>query len=255
VILCVDIGNAWIKLAVADTSGVLGRERFASGEVLRDGGGLETVVRRAAASVLSVRGAVVCSVVPEVTRPVLACVGGVLGIRPVLVTHEMRFPMEIAVPLPARTGVDRLCAAAGALSGRRRHAIVADAGSAVTVDLVHDGRYLGGPIIAGPEASLAGLHARASQLPAIEFAALEADPWPESFDTTETAMVLGASLGLSGALREAVRHLDRHARTRPPRFLTGGWAFVLAARLGPGWQVDADLTIRGLHRVAELNGI
>ena len=253
-ILCVDIGNSWIKMAVADEPGVLGRERFATRAVHHDLGGLELAVRRSSAAVLAVRAAVACSVVPELTRDVLKCVGDVLGLRPVLVTHEMRFPMEIALPLPSRVGVDRLCVAAGALGGRRRHAIVADAGSAVTVDLVRDGKYLGGAIFAGPDAALDALHARTSQLPAIDFAALE-DHWPDSFDTTEGAMVLGASLGTVGAIREVARHLERHAGSRPPRFLTGGWAGVLGAALGPGWTVDTDLAIRGLHRVAQLNGV
>jgi type III pantothenate kinase len=254
VILCVDIGNSWIKMAVADESGVLGRERFATASVRHEPGGLELAVRRSSAAVLAVRGALACSVVPEVTREVLKCVGDVLGLRPELVTHEMRFPMEIAVPLPSRVGVDRLCTAAGALGGRRRHAIVADAGSAVTVDLVSGGKYLGGTIFAGPDAALEALHARASQLPGIDFEAL-VDHWPDSFDTTESAMVLGASLGTVGAIREVARYLERHAGSRPPRFLTGGWAGVLAAGLGAGWTVDADLTLRGLHRVAQLNGI
>jgi type III pantothenate kinase len=254
VILCVDVGNSWVKMAVAEESGVLGRERCALEEVRRDAGGLELAVRRSTAAVLAVHGAVVCSVVPEVTRRVLSCVGGVVGVRPVLVTHEMRFPMEIAVPLPSRVGVDRLCAAAGALGSRRRHAIVADAGSAVTVDLVSDGKYLGGPIFAGPDAALGALHARTSQLPPIDFAEQE-DHWPDSSDTTESAMVLGTSLGTVGAVREAARHLERHAGSRPPRFLTGGWAGVLAARMGAGWTVDPDLSVRGLFRVAQLNGV
>jgi type III pantothenate kinase len=251
VILAIDIGNTRIKCAVVDAARVLGHEyletrRYGDVTVIGD------MIRRASGAVLAIDGAIVSSVVPPATMKVVGAVEQQVGIRPRLVDHLARFPFRLAVREPGRVGVDRLCAAAGAVGERRRNAIVVDAGSAVTVDVVRDGVFLGGIIAAGPAVALRGLHQHANQLPAIDLAG-DASAFPRRFDDTDSAMTLGAGLGGVGVIRESVRYLEESAGKVSCKRVTGGFGRMLSARLPKSWLFDPDLTLRGLYVVAKLN--
>jgi type III pantothenate kinase len=191
-------------------------------------------------------------VVPELTGIVAGHVHSALGVRPLEVTPRLKLPMELAVPIPATVGADRIAAAAGALDTRRRNAIVVDIGSAITVDVVRDGKFLGGVIMAGPATALSSLGERARRLPRIDYAEVD-DIFPDSFDATEPSMVLGATLAAVGGVREASRMLESRLGSVGHHVLTGGLAAALAPHFPSGWVHDEDLVLRGLHRIAELN--
>lgn len=246
-ILAVDIGNTRLKCAVLDNNGVLGRE---SVSVLgcRDATVLSDVVRRVSGAVLAVEGVLISSVVPSLNRRVEEALKRQTGMTPVLIDHSSRFPFEIGVPEPSRVGTDRLCAAAGAMGTTRRNGIIIDAGSAITVDLVRDGRFAGGVIAAGPSISLLALNRYASKLPAVGSDRAET-LFPKTFDSTESSMSLGAGLGAVGVIRESVRHLESSAGTAPPKYLTGGFSDGIRSRLPRSWRFDPDLVVKGIHVV------
>jgi len=251
VILCLDIGNTRVKLAVLEEGRVVAGESVATPRKRRDEN-LELSIRRVSSAVLALDGAVFSSVVPEAAPGVAESVNITTGLRPGAVTHRSVFPFELAVAEPERVGVDRLCAAAGALPGKRRNTIVVDAGTAVTVDVVRDGKFLGGLILPGPAIALAAL-SKASQLPLISDRLI--DPAPTAFDTTEPAMILGSMAAVIGGVREAVRYLESRVGTVSRRVITGGLAARLVPQLTAGWHHEPDLTMIGLDRIARLNGI
>lgn len=250
-ILCLDVGNTRVKLAVVDGGRILAQESVPT-PAQRGGSDLPLAVQRVASAVLELEGVVFSSVVPEVGPVVAEAVTVATGMRPAAVTHRSVFPFELAVREPARVGVDRLCAAAGALPGKRRNAIVVDAGTAVTVDVVRDARYLGGLILPGPAIALAAL-AAASQLPLLTDRLIE--DVPERFDATEPAMILGAFSAVTGGIREAVRQIEGQVGSVSNRVLTGGLSERLLSRLSPGWAHEPQLTLIGLERIARLNGV
>jgi type III pantothenate kinase len=251
-ILVADIGNSAIKCGVVDAGlRVFARdviETYRGGDALA----LSDLIKRVSTSVLSIERSIVCSVVPSVTPAMTAAIGRQLGTPPQIVSHEMRLPFSLSVPIPSQIGTDRFCAAAGAVGLKGRSAIVIDAGSAITVDVVREGAYLGGMILAGPALALRALHQYASQLPAIDYERLE-EAFPDTFDTTQHAMILGASIGCVGAIREAVKHLELSAGRTTRKFITGGFGGVLAPRLPQSWEFDRDLTLKGLRVIAHLN--
>jgi type III pantothenate kinase len=250
-ILAVDIGNSGIKCAVVDATRVLGRETLETGRHQK-GSHLSDMIRRVSSAVLSVDDALVSSVVPSVTITALLAIERQIGIRPRLVDPKSRLPFQLAVAAPAGVGSDRLCAAAGAVGAKRRNAIVIDAGSAITVDLVRNGEFRGGAIALGPVLSLRALGQYASQLPQIDFTRV-VTPFPKRFDDTETAMTLGAGLGGVGFIREAVRFLEASVGASPPKYLTGGAVASLLPRLPPSWRHEPDLTLKGLYVISQLN--
>ena len=95
------------------------------------------------------RAVIICSVCPPVlARLREACAAR--GIKPLLVVgQEIEPPITIDTELlePSRVGTDRLCAAAGAFAKIKAACVVADFGTALTIDLVADnGVFLGGDV-------------------------------------------------------------------------------------------------------------
>jgi type III pantothenate kinase len=171
---------------------------------------------------------------------------------PQVIGHELRLPYALRVRNPSLIGADRICSAAGALGKKGRNVIVIDAGSAITVDLVHGGAFLGGIILAGPSMILNSLHHYTGKLPAIDLGQIET-LFPAKFDLTERAMVLGAGLGSAGGIRESVRFLEAAVGAKPRKTFTGGQAAKLAAKLPKTWRYDPELNFKGMYRIFTLN--
>jgi type III pantothenate kinase len=243
VILCVDIGNTSIKLARIANRRVLDlavvSSRAPAVEVAR---ALSRVARGA-------DSAAIASVRPQATATARVAVRRALGVEPLIVTSRVTLPIDIATLQPSRVGVDRICAACGAMAGRNRHAIVVDAGSAITVDLVLDRRFLGGLIMPGPQMMLSAMHHFTAQLPKLELAGSKR----VRFDDTAPAMQAGAMVGSAGAIEAAVRLLRRRADRAVTVWLTGGHAARLRHRLPSSWKYMPGLTLVGLAEIARLN--
>lgn len=241
--LCVDIGNTSIKLARVEGRRVAGLVRISSGASARE---MARAVERVAGR--GTTRAAIASVRPPSTDVMRRAVQDALGRPPLVITHRTRLPIEIATRRPARVGVDRICAACGALPGRARHALVVDAGSAITVDLVLDRTLAGGLIIPGPQLMLSALHHFTAQLPE-----LSVDPAGGRFDDTAPAMQTGAEIGAAGAILAAVRFLECRAGRRLPVWVSGGYAGLLSPHFPTTWRRSPHLTLLGLADIARLN--
>lgn len=157
-------------------------------------------------------------------------------------------PIKICVEQPARVGMDRLVAAVAVnqLRNPRAPAIIVDAGTAITVDLVdHQGEFLGGAILPGMRLVSQALAAKTDQLPQV-------DPHfqqsvPNALGTsTEGAIRSGLFWGSVGAIRELVERLGALANGSPQVFLTGGDAERLAPFISNDAVFVKDLVIGGI---------
>jgi type III pantothenate kinase len=241
-ILCIDIGNTSIKMARVSNRRVLGLRIVPASAQAAE---IARTVARAARG--GIHAAAVSSVNPPCTSAVVRAIRRELGIDPLIVTSRVDLPITIATRRPARVGVDRICAACGALPGRARDAIIVDAGSAITVDLVLDRRFLGGLIMAGPQMALSALSQFTAQLPDLKLSEVRGD----AFDDTIPAMKTGAVVGAAGAIEAAVELLQsRAARRRIPVWLTGGHASRLEKRLPRSYKSMPGLTLIGLAEIS-----
>jgi type III pantothenate kinase len=253
VTLCIDVGNTRTKVARVEDGRVLARADTAT-----LGDGYRARVDASIANVLADgRGAaplraVISSVVPAATDPVLAAAAAHAEESPLRVTADLLLDMSVAVTMPEYVGADRLCTAVGALiRSVKGNAIVVDVGSAVTVDLVVGRRFLGGAIMPGPRMMLDAMASGSGQLPRVELDGLST-LFPVAFDITESAMTLGAGLACAGGILEAVHHFSAHA-PKATVHLTGGGLRWVDDRLPVGWRRDPDLCFLGLARIAQFN--
>ncbi len=248
-VLCVDAGNSFVKFSVGE-------------KPWHDLGRLPTdaiVAKRPALKRLlggrrdaGIESVWVSSVVPGVNRWLTGELRSATGLKPVVVDHTFQLPFRLRVKRPEMLGVDRLCAAAGAVRSGRKSVIVIDVGSAITVDLVDAGAYRGGLILRGPATGLRWLGARTRKLPAIDFDTVD-KPFPPLFGDTRASMILGASLGAVGAIREATAVLRKAATGKPTVVLTGGGSAALGQRLPGSWRLEPRLVCQGLLHIRRLN--
>ncbi len=159
-----------------------------------------------------------------------------------------RVPIEIRVEAPQRVGTDRLLAALAAahLRPAGQPAIVVDAGSAITVDLVSaDGAFEGGAILPGFEMMAQALAERTDALPLVDRSA--ADEWPAVIGkSTVTAIRSGLFWGHVGAVRELIDRIAEQVGGQPQVLLAGGDAAKLAPLLPRPSRIVPHLVFLGI---------
>ncbi len=180
----------------------------------------------------------VCSVNP----PELARIRAELQVPCTVFGEDRPIPIENRTRAPERVGADRLLAALGAWR-RAGAAIVVDAGTAITVDLVADGPvFEGGAILPGPALCAEALHRRTALLPRVT---IERAPGSALGLDTEEAIRAGVYFGAAGAIRLLVEKL-RAGREAAAVLVTGGAAPLLMPALPEHWVLDAALVFRGM---------
>ena len=160
-------------------------------------------------------------------------------------------PITLRVEAPDRVGLDRLAAAvaANALRQAARPAIVIDAGSAITVDLVApDGAFEGGVILPGFRMSAEALYG-ADLLPLTVLAPNDQPP-PVVGTNTEGAIRSGLFWGAVGAVRELVDRISEQLDQPPEIFVTGGDLRQLAEYVGHEASFVPNMVLSGIALAA-----
>jgi type III pantothenate kinase len=168
-----------------------------------------------------------------------------------LLESAAQLPLLVLVDHPDRVGIDRLLNAVASRSrALAKSAIIIDAGTAVTVDLVsEDGTFQGGAILPGFHLMARALHDHTARLPLVVLT--EPNP-PLPGKDTAPAIRAGIFWAAAGGVRALVRQLGARARAdRPKIFLTGGDAALLAPVLESDVVVWPEMTLEGIRLTAE----
>jgi type III pantothenate kinase len=167
---------------------------------------------------------VASSVKPAWTGKLRRIVKDKLTEKLLLIGADIPLPMELAVKEPQKVGTDRVVAAAAAYAVVEDAIIVADFGTAITIDLVDDkGVFLGGAILPGYEASARALKQETAQLPEVK---MKRPKHPFGRNTHE-AIQCGLYYSVIGALEEIVRRYAEKIGKWPQVILTGGGAELI----------------------------
>ena len=155
----------------------------------------------------------------------------------------------LALDYPQEIGADRVANAVGV---RERHgvpAIVVDFGTATNLDVVDaQGRYIGGVIAPGMQASIEALHRAAAKLPRVEVA----PPRDVIGQSTVDAMRSGAFWGHLGMVEGLIQRIHGELGCAARVIALGGLApsFVNDSALID--RHDPDLTLHGLRLIYDI---
>jgi type III pantothenate kinase len=144
-----------------------------------------------------------------------------LGEKVYIIGKDIPLPMTCWVDELDKVGTDRVVAAAAAYDVVEDAVVVADFGTAVTIDLVdQNGIFQGGVICPGFEISAKALKENTAQLPNIKVTKPDA---PYGKNTAE-AINCGLYYSIIGALEEVVRRYAEQIGRWPQTIITGSGA-------------------------------
>ena len=232
--LLVDVGNTKTAVARAsfeDDAVIEPLERVWTGETPRD----DAAALALAVAALRAGGepVAVASVVPTVTAALAAAMADVR-----VVDHTWPLPFELDLDQPETVGADRLCNVAAAAVAGYADAIVVDAGTATTIDVLRAGAFVGGLIAPGMAFAAQKLQEEGARLWSVPFAPTDLVP---GRDTATALAVGGFQVGTRGIIGAVEGLLE--AQPDAQVVLTGGLGRFLARE---GWLHDPDWTLRGL---------
>ena len=143
------------------------------------------------------------------------------------------FPIRCDVERPDTVGTDRLAAACAVnrVRDQTKPAIIIDAGTATTIDLIDcQGVYQGGVILPGPQITAAALSDHADLLPRVPFSQTTVVT-PMIGKNTHEAIESGLFWGTIGAIKQVLNNYENNQSNSPLIFLSGGNAIRLHAEL------------------------
>jgi type III pantothenate kinase len=240
--LLIDISNSFTKLAYASKMKIGRCQKVATSRF--DGNFLRHFINQR-----KIDRWIASSVVPKKNREVQKAAGKT---KVLWLNSRLKLGVGIDYPRPKSIGADRLANAAAVAALYGCPAIVVDFGTAVTFDIVSEGKnYIGGVIAPGLEAMTNFLYQRTALLPKLSLK----EPRRAIGRSTIDAMRSGAVLGYRGLVREIIARIkaERFSRRKVHVVATGGYAELISGRLPEIDAVHRELTLEGLRIVGNLN--
>lgn len=221
-LVTLDLGNSALKLRRWEIEGSGPARLVRSGALALVEETFDSELARWLAPERGVRAGLSAVASPDVEQRVrAACASAGLALA-----QQLEVGVENATWTPSTLGRDRLFAARGAWELVGQSALVIDAGTAVTVDVLECApapRFLGGAIAPGPHTMARSLHQLTARLPEVELEGAV----PALGRETLAALRSGVYHGFRGAVAGLVSELRATLHAQAPLLLTGGAAKLL----------------------------
>ncbi len=245
-ILAIDMGNTHIEFGLMDGNELVMSERIGTdpGKTATEYAvQLHTIFEIMKIDVARIEGAIISSVVPQLTFELKKAVKKAVGITPLVVGPGVKTGLKIQIDDPKTLGADMVVGAVGGANIYGTPLILIDMGTATTISSIDEsGTFRGGVIIPGVNVSLNALVERTSQLPKIPLAA------PPSAIGTNTAacMQSGIVYGQASMLDGMISRFREEMKGTPVTVATGGLAKVIVPYCREKIILDNELMIKGL---------
>ncbi len=241
-ILACDIGNTNIRFACICEDEVDGLQTVAA----EDNESIAVTIKKLWAELPAPKVIVASSVNPTALQNIQSAVTEHLGEDVLVVGKDVPLPIETDVEDANAVGTDRLCAAAAAWHTLNAACVVADFGSAITIDCVDEkGVFRGGAILPGIAMGAKALHDNTAQLPKVQ---AESPTWAFGRNTQQS-IIGGLVYGARGTLRQLTEDYAAELGSWPLVILTGGDASLVCPVTGDSELVQAvveDLVLLGI---------
>jgi len=193
------------------------------------------------------QGAMITSVVPEVTKVVERETRAALKITVQVVGRDVVVPIKNLYHKPEQVGQDRLLCSYVAAELYGAPVIILDLGTAITVDVVSPrGAYLGGMIIPGLRLSAEALFQKTALLPKVEIR----KPRRLIGKDTEGSILSGLFYGYGAMLNGVIAEIADELKKPVQVVLTGGYVDVMKSFLRHTKSVvDRDLIFKGMWQL------
>ena len=194
----------------------------------------------------SIHGAIISSVVPQVSGPMAGAVEKLTGRRPLFVGPGVKTGLNIRIDNPAQLGSDIVADAVAVLGKYDLPVIIIDMGTATKISAVDkNGDFLGCAILPGVYISMDALSQRTAALPQIALEAPHSVIGTNSIDSMKSGAVFGTASMVDGMVTRFEEALGEKATV----VATGGISVDIVPYCRSHMIHDPDLQLKGLYRI------
>lgn len=197
-----------------------------------------------------IRGAIISSVVPPLTRTVSRGIKMVYGVSPIIVGPGIKTGINLMVDNPSQVGADLICACVAAHKLYEAPVLIVDMGTATKLMVVDENAcFKGVSIIPGVELSLKALAGGTAQLPQISLDAPEKVLGKNTVDCMRSGIVYGNASMIDGMIDRCIEEIGK----KPYLVATGGVAEYIIPYCRHDIKLDGNLILNGLYIIYKKN--
>ena len=209
---------------------------------------MQLVAQQQGVSLRSAAGAIIASVVPQLTAVLSMAVQQCTGQRPLFVGPGVKSGLNIRMDTPTELGGDLAAAAVAAVERYPLPCILIDMGTATAFGVLDArGCYIGGLICPGVSLGQYSLARSASQLPDVSLDRPKHIIGRNTRDSMQSGIIHGAAAMLDGVIDRIESELGMPAATVVATGQSAG--VVLPCCRREGIVLDEDLVMRGLWSI------
>ncbi len=252
-LLTIDIGNTNINLGIFDGDALTMSARLATDRQKTDDQFAVDFVNIFSVyniKTADIEGAVISSVVPEITIHIKNAVKRLTGKKVIVLSPGVKTGLNIMIDNPAQLGADLAAGAVGAVAEYELPAFVVDLGTATKIFAVDENRGFRGCMIApGVAISVKALTDTSSLLPAISLEPPKKACGTNTIESMQSGIVLGTAAMIDGLLDRFADELGE-----PKTIIaTGGLSSFITPVCKREMIYDGDLILKGLKAIYEKN--
>lgn len=252
-ILAIDIGNTNITFGVFNGDDIILISRLATERYRTDDQyALEfaNIFKMNNIDTNDINGAVVSSVVPELTKNISLAINKVCMVSPIVLAPGIKTGLNILIDNPAELGADLAAGAVGAVEKYELPAFVIDLGTATKIYVVDKNRgYHGGMITPGIEISLKALTDKSSLLPTVSLTAPKKACGRNTVDSLQSGVIFGTADMIDGMIDRFKEEFGEPASI----IATGGFATYITDVCRHNVIFDKNLVLYGLKAIYDKN--
>lgn len=249
-IIAVDIGNTSISIgAYTDDSLVFSSRMYTSRKKSSDeyAAGFLDIFTLHGVSVKDFSGAVVSSVVPELTEVIVNALSKTTGVQPITVGEKYNGSLRVDILPVTHLGADLIAASVGAIKKYPLPCLVADLGTATKILVIDENAcFRGCTISPGVKISLDALAEKASLLPSISLERPGRTIGENTVECMQSGIVFGTAAMLDGLIMRIKRELESD---RVTVVATGGYAKGIVSCCETEMIYDENLLLDGLNAI------
>ncbi len=252
-IITVDIGNTNIVLGVFQNDEIMFTSRIST-DTKKTEDEYAVIIKNTVDMHLGdsadITGAVLSSVVPQLTSVMKSAIKLALGVKTIVVEPGVKTGIKLVCDYPNQVGADLICAGAAAHEIYKTNTIVLDLGTATKFILIkEDGTFVGLSIAPGVQMGVNALSSGTAQLPQISLEAPSKVIGTNTVDCMKSGVILGHVCMIDGMIDRIFSELPLDWNI----VATGGLAENIIPNCKHEIKIDNDLLLKGLKFIFDKN--
>ncbi|WGS65481.1 type III pantothenate kinase [Marinitoga aeolica] len=191
---------------------------------------------------------VISSVVPSVNYILAKFAQKYYKSDAIFVNSQYLNSIELKVDYPNEVGADRIANILALKKYYGENAIAIDFGTAITIDVLYEGNFIGGAIIPGINTQMMALFSKTAKLPQVELEFLDYSVGKNTIDNIQIGIIKTVVYGIQQLLKDIESEYKKEFKI----VITGGIGKSLKGIIPEFNHYDPYLTLKGLNTFYEL---